>query len=258
MSGKLEIDDKGFRDMVEVLKKKTGASYEDVIKATGGAVLGNASKKTKSAKRANIVKSIENTLAFTFTSSDGIKIRRAKDGSTVAMVPGIQDNRFFRISKNYDRKAIKKDQNYGVKSGKIRNRINKALAELRKERIKRIKEAVEQIGSGKATWLEIARQAKIKEQSISPKPPAFVKKAQLKMPSSHRRAISGNSYGDQAKFTIDIKSSSIAALNKNANGSFAFSASINGQVANFQRRIKKDLEGYVKKFASKNGFEVKA
>lgn len=240
--------------MIRTLKKKTGASFEDVLKATTGSILENAARKTGKSKSKIITEAVKESLATRFVSSKGDKIRKARDGSLIFKPKGSGAGKWIQIRRDYKLNAVGAKNPAGKPlSSKLKGSVNKALSELRKLQAQIIKLKKGRIAASQKSFLEIMKKLRIKVKSTRGLGAAM----KAKIGSTHGRALSGTVFKDKNTAAIVIKSRSQSALNPKAGGIRAFGAAFNGQAKAFATAASKDLEGYVKKFATRNGFNVK-
>lgn len=247
----MKINSDGFNQMMRVLEKKTGASYEKVLKGITSEVVGLAARKTGKSKSGTITKSVDKSLSTKFVSSAGDKIRRAKDGSLIYRANGWKGGRWIRLRRDYNLKPMGKRNPAGqTLDSRTQSRANRALGELRKLRSKILKIKKERIASSQASFLLMLKKLRIPITSTRGLGPAM--KAVLS--NSHKSAIGAKFLKRKLFATIVLRSKSKSALNPNARGFGAFRQAINGKVKEFERASKKDLKDYVKKFSTRHGF----
>jgi len=250
----MSLDSQGFDNMIRTLQRKTGASFEDVLKASAGSILEGAARKTGKSSAKIIKAAVEKSLATRFVSQSGDKIRKAKDGSLIYKENGSKAGRWVRIRRQYKLNTVGAKNPSGRPLGKaLQKRVNKALAELRKLQAKIIKDKKTRIAASQKSFLEIMKKLRISIKSTRGLGAAI----KAKIGSSHGRALSGRIFKDKKNAAIIIKSRSQSALNPKAGGIRAFASAFNGQTKAFATAASKDLEGYAKKFATRNGFTVK-
>ena len=254
MRNKMSINSKGFDDMIRTLKKKTGASYAEVIKGATGSILENAARNTKKSSTKILKEAVEESLSTRFVSSVGDKIRKAKDGSLIFKENGSAAGRWIRVRRSYKLGAVGAKNPAGRFLDKdVQKRINKALGQLRKLQAKIIKYKKTKLASSQGSWLEIMRKLRIPVKVTRGLGAAM----KVKIGSKHSKAVSGKLFKTKYTAEIVVRSRSESALNPKGGGIFAFQRAFNGQAKAFATAASKDLEGYVKKFASSNGFSVK-
>jgi len=252
--GDLKIDSRGFDNMVRALHKKTAASYKDVLKATAGAVLENAARKTYSTKLKTIRASVEKIMSRTFTSSTGDKIRKAKDGSLIIKPAGLQKWIFLRREYDLSNVSKKRPTGIGTKlSPRFQSRVNSALSEYRKAQKNIIANKKTRIASSQKSFLEIMKKLRIPIRSSR----GLGKAMKAKITSKHGAALRGSYSISDRVCSIIIRSKSRAALNPKSGGIFQFGAALNGQAKAFKIASKKNLKTYTEKFAQRNGFSVR-
>ncbi len=247
----MSLNSKGFDRMIKTLQKKTGASYTDVLKGTTGAILENAARKTYKSKSKIITESVKKSLASKFVSSQGHKIRKARDGSLIFRLSGMAPGKWVQIRRDYKLNPVSaKNPSSRQLSPKFRAAANKALAELRKLQAKIIKDKKTRIASSQKSFLHIMKLLSIPIRNQRGLGAAM----KVKLRVGHKSALSGRLYADKDKAAILIKSKSRSALNPRSGGIFSFRRAFNGQVKAFETAAEKDLETYTKKFATRNGF----
>ena len=254
MSGNLKINSKGFDQMIRTLKRKTGASFSDVVKGSAGSILEGAARFTYKSKAEIISKAVKESLSTKFVSSRGDKIRKAKDGSLIFKRNGSAAGRWIRVRRSYKLNAVGPKNPAGRFLGDdTQTRINKALGELRKLQAKIIKLKKSRIASSQKSFLVIMSKLRIPVKNTRGLGTAMKSKMTIK----HEASVSGKLLKDKKQSVIVIKSRSQSALNLKSGGINAFARAFNGQTKAFATAASKDLEGYVKKFAARNGFTVK-
>jgi hypothetical protein len=251
---KLKIDTKGFDEMMSALRKKTGASYLDVLKASAGSILENTARRTGKSNRKKIVKSVDKTLQSTFVASNGDKLRKAKNGSFIYHSPFMGSNKFIRVSPVFNMKNIgaKNLASQSISKKYIRG-INKGLSEMRKLRTKLINSKTERIASSQASFLKVMSDIGVGVKSTRSLGAAM----KVKLSRGIQLSSMGKVYLNKDNPSILIKSTSQSSLNPHAGGIKQFARSFNGQVKSFQTALKKDITEYAKRFAKKNGFSIR-
>jgi hypothetical protein len=251
MKTQMKINSDGFNQMMRVLEKKTGASYEKVLKGITGEVVTLAARKTGKSKAKLIKESVEASLATKFVSSAGDKIRKAKDGSLIYRANGWKGGRWIRLRRDYKLSPIGKKNPAGqTLDSKTQSRANRALGELRKLQSKILKMKKERIASSQGSFLLMLKKLRIPITSSR----GLGQAIKATITKGHRRAIGAKFLKRKLFATIILRSKSISALNPNSKGFVAFKMAINGKVKEFENASKKDLKGYVKKFATRHGF----
>jgi hypothetical protein len=251
---KVKIDTKGFDEMMRVLRKKTGASYLDVLKASAGSILENTARRTGRSNRKKIVKSVDKTLQYTFVASNGDKLRKARNGYLIYHSPSMGSNKFIRVRPVFSMKNVgpKNVASQSI-SKKYLRAINKGLSEMRKLRTKLINSKVQRIASSQASFLKIMRDIGVSVKSTRSLGMAM----KVKLSGGIRSSSTGRIYRDKDNPAIIIKSTSQSSLNPYAGGIKQFARSFNGQVKSFQTALKKDITEYAKRFAKNNGFSIR-
>ena len=249
----MQLDTDEFNRMMRILEKKTGASYEKVLKAVTGEIVTLAAKKTKKTSVAKLKESVLSSLARRFVSSAGDKIRKAKDGSLIFKAQGMKAGKWIRLRKDFNPSPIGKKNPAGqTLSPKTQARANRALKEFREKR-KAIYDAKrERLASSQGSFLYMLKLLRIPIRG-SGLGPAM----KAKIVSSHKSAIGAKFLKGKLFASIVIRSKSKSALNPDAKGFSAFRQAFNGKTKQFKNAAAKDLKSYVKKFASQNGFSIR-
>jgi hypothetical protein len=248
---KMTLNSKGFDRMMKALKKKTGASYEDVLKGITGSILENAARKTYKSKSKIVSEAVKESLSTRFKSSSGGKIRKADDGSLIYRSSGMAPGKWVKLRSDYRLNAVSaKNPSNRELSPKFRASVNKSLSELRALQKRIIKKKKERIASSQKTFLHIMKLLAIPAKNSRGLGGAI----KAKLTTGHKSSLFGKLYKDSDSVAILIKSKSRSALNMKSGGIFAFSKAFNGQVKAFEKAAEKDLETYSKNFATRNGF----
>jgi hypothetical protein len=269
MSQQLQIDDKGFRNMMQVLQKKTGASYRDVVRAITREILTNAAMKTKQTSAKAVRLSVEKILRKPMEIPPGVFIGRTRAGRVWFNGRGwdkrknwllvhSDDGSGFTISKSGKKVpgAIRgKRAQTGVQlSAKLHGEVSNAIAEANRKRAKAMQKLNERRGSSKATWLYLMRQLKMQPTRTQGLKQAM--KANLH--PNNAATLNAMEQGNNEKFEITVSSKSRSALSpKGGDGIRAFRNALQGKVKEFKTASEKDLEGYFKRFAARHGFELR-
>ena len=239
--------------MMRILEKKTGASYEKVLKAVTGEIVTLAAKKTKKSSVGKIKESVKNSLGARFVSNTGDKIRKAKDGSLIFKAQGSKAGQWIRLRRTFNTRAIGKKNPAGqTLSAKTQSRANKALQQFRQKQATIYKVKRERLASSQGSFLYM-----LKLLRIPPRGSALGPAMKAKIVASHKRAIGAKFLKGKLFASIVIRSKSKSALNPHAQGFGAFRQAFNGKTKQFKTAASKDLKSYVKKFASQNGFSVR-
>lgn len=253
-NNEFKLDSKGFNKMIRKLSQKTGISYMDIIKSQAGSILENTARQTKASELKKLKKSVDKTLGYFFTASNGDKIRRAKNGSMIYRATSMPSGKWIKLRAGYRTNAISaKRPSMSDISKKYIKRINKAMSELRSAKTKIIAKKKLRIATSKATWLKIMKDLKIPIKSDR----GLKKAMAARMSSKAKKPVRGKVHARKDDPFVIISSRSKAALNEYAGGISKFRKSFNGQTKAFATAAKKDLETYAKKFAAKNGFIIK-
>lgn len=248
------INDEGFDKMIEALRKKTAASYSDVLKSVTGEVLEGAARNTYKTKKKIVKEAINETLSVVFVASNGDKVQKALDGSLIYKAVGTPQGAWVRVRDTYKVNAIGAKNPAGrYFSSKMKARINRALAELRKKQQAILKVKAERIGSSQKSFIEIMKMLRIPVRSTR----GIGRALKAKITSGHKRALNAKFKKNDKESHIIIKSESRAALNPTSRGIDAFGKSFNGKIKEFKMSSSKSLKGYAMKFAKRHGFAVK-
>jgi len=253
MKTQMKLNTDEFNRMMRVLEKKTGASYEKVLKAVTGEIVTLAAKKTKKTSVAKLKESVLDSLATRFVSSAGDKIRKAKDGSLIFKAQGMKAGKWIRLRKDFNPTPIGKKNPAGqTLSSKTQARANRALKEFRQKRKVIYNVKRERLASGQGSFLYMLKLLRIpvRDGRLGPA-------LKAKIVDSHKRAIGAKFLKGKLFASIVLRSKSSSALNPNSKGFGAFRAAFNGKTKQFKNAASKDLKSYVKKFASQNGFSVR-
>jgi hypothetical protein len=251
MKTQMKLNTDEFNRMMRILEKKTGASYEKVLKAVTGEIVTLAAKKTKKTSVAKLKASVLNSLATRFVSSAGDKIRKAKDGSLIFKPQGSKAGQWIRLRRIFDPRPMGKKNPAGqTLSTKTQARANKALKEFRQKQkiiydVKR-----ERLASSQGSFLYMLKLLRIPFRASGPA-------IKAKIVESHKRAIGAKFLKGKLFASIVLRSKSDSALNPHSKGFGAFRQAFNGKTKQFKNAAAKDLKSYVKKFASQNGFSVR-
>jgi len=234
----LRIDDKGMRDMLTQLKKRTGMTFRDVVRGVTRDTLTAAARQTKQSKADMPKKRVSRILSNRYRAKSGAKVTLTKSGLVWYQGAGWGPKNWILL--NRDGKLVGKKQ--ANRTGKQQKQITLSpslLSEVKRD----IKEASAwrrdetkylrgQIGSGKAAWLEIMRRLRMQPSSTK----GLGRASKVKMSAQHRAALSGREMtgaGGQS-FQIEVINRSQASLNPHAKGIPAFARALNGQVKRFQ------------------------
>jgi len=254
MKTEMKINSDGFNQMMRVLEKKTGVSYEKVLKGITEEVVTLAARKTGKSTAKLIQQSVEESLSTKFVSSAGDKIRKAKDGSLIFKPQGSRAGKWIRLRREYKTNPIGKKNPAGQPlSPKTQARANRALAELRKLQTKILKIKKERIASSQGSFLLMLKKLRIPITSTRGLGAAM----KAVMTNGHKAAVGAKFLKRKLFATIVLRSKSRSALNPKSKGLPAFRLAINGKVKEFERASKKDLKDYVKKFATRHGFATR-
>jgi hypothetical protein len=266
-SQSIRIDDKGMRDMLKQLEKRTGMTFRDVVRGVTRDVLTAAAKNTKAAKlKQTLEKRTNKVLRNGFITRSGAKITVTKQGKVWYTGPdwgwadsGKRKSVLLNLAGDVAATADAFTTRFGnVKkrtklSGRALGQIKSGIQEF-KQWIKTERNYLSQtVGSSKAAWLEL-----ISQLGMTPTNTNGLRQAlRVQLSGNHKSALSATEKGSEREFQIIVSNKSQASLNPQANGIPAFARALNGQVKRFQMAASKDLKTYAQQFASRNGFIVK-
>lgn len=265
MASNVSINDKGFRDMIKALKKKTGMSYRDVVRGVSAQVLAGTARKTKAAPDDAAQKRIQrmfrkpvelpngagyvgvtkaNKVWFSGTNFGSKKKWILLNSAGKLQNPGGRLTATSKKRSSFDRSV----------SPAMKAQIERAVADARRLAASQFKYLRRTAGLGRASWLEMMRMARMP----IPGGGKLNKAKAIVIPRAVKNALRINERNDGGgKFSIVGKTTVAAALNKNAKGLSAFRQSLNGQVRTFERNILKDFDKYARRFAKRNGVKLK-
>lgn len=258
----MNIDAAGFEEMIRKLKKKTGASYKDVVRGVTRRVLTNAAKKTQGSSAKKIKEELNKLLTRPFKVPNGDKIGITTKREVWYQGKGWKSNRWISLNKQGKLKNVGKFVNRtGKREGKklelspdLKSRINESVGFVKKFIDREKNYRLTTVHSSKASWLEIMRQLRMRPTDDRGLKTAMKATLQPK----HKRSVRGfeRKLGKES-YEIVVVSRSQSALNKKARGIGAFALALNGQVKDFERQTGSDLRTYTQNFAKQNGFIVK-
>lgn len=263
MAGKVEIDATGMNNMIRSLKKYNNVQTRKVVRAVTGEVLAGAAKKTKTAKARAITENVNKHFRkphevpgvgfIGITRSGKVWANLAKFGNKKRWILIGEDGKL----KNPPASVTRTGRTGAGRKVKLQSQtralIKKLVQEGKAWRKRELAYRKSKIGMSKATWYHLMRTLNLKIPASAPKKPQRVK-----LPPSARAALRAwETTSSRDNYSINIKNAVQAALNPHAKGIGAFSASFNGKVKEFERAALKDAKGFAKKFAERNGFDVK-
>ncbi len=262
MSQQLQIDDRGFRNMMQVLQKKTGASYRDVIRAVTADVLSGAARKTRSADAAKIRESVMKMFRAPMKLPNGDRVGITKEGKVWFCASGWDPQKNWVLVSSNGELEMPGDRVFRTKGGSrtsrvklsptLQGRISAAIRQAEQIRNRELRYRLSVVALGRASWLEMAKQLKLTLAGG-----AKIQEAQrAKVPAKAAASVSAIEKGAGDQFAIELSNKMQAALNKHARGTAALRHSINGESRKFKKNIKKDLGKYVQRFAKRHGFDV--
>lgn len=262
MSTRMNINAQGFNNMIRALKKKTGASYKDVVRGVASSVLTRSAQLTKGSSAKKITEDVNRMLRKPYKTRDGDLVAVAKDGQVWYNGAGWQKDRWIKVNgdgklKNVGKTVQRTGRNAGQSatlSPKLRSKINNAVREAKTTKTHQLKYKKARIHAGKKSFLEILKKLRIPMANTR----GLGKAMKAITDPELGRAVNGfQSQSSRTDYEITISSKAQSALNKKSGGIFAFSRALNGNIKAFEKAAEKDLETYAKQFALKNGFSVR-
>jgi len=259
---RIEFDSSGMDRMLLELEKRTGATFEKVVRGVTAAVVTGAATKTKQGKPADVIKAINKVKRRGFITKSGAQITVTSANKVWYRGAGWKRNQYVLLNMNGKIENIgstafrtgKKRAGAINISAKAQAQINRDLGELRAWAIEQANYIKSQLGSGRASFLEMLKQLGLKPTTTR----GLGRAMKVKLPPTHRAAISTKVMrGKREEFQIQVASRSTAALNPRAGGIRAFSLSLRGQVKGFEKAAQTDITEYAKKFATRTGITVK-
>ena len=217
------VDSSTFEGGMRDLARITGKDFQDVVHNEGHAILKKSIKKTRAASVANIrahytYKGVGATPSsvIPFVTLNGKKTR-------------VRSIRYFGRWIE-DKKGRRFDK----------FKVNPEFKDLAKVLKARLKWAKDRRGQSKATWVYIAKLAKLKPLSA----PGYVMKALDLMPQSLKRQLRGKDVGvTTSDYYLLIGNAGRTAMapqsKKGPGGYFAFKDAYNGRIAYFKMNMEK-------------------
>lgn len=263
MAGNLKIDATGMNNMIRSLKKYNNVQTRVVVRAVTKEILANAAKKTKTAKAKAVTESVDKNfrrphevagVGFVgITRSGKVWANLARWGNKKKWILINEDGKLKNPPAEITRTGRIGAGRKQKLAGENRALIKRLVQEGKAWRKRELAYRKSKIGMSKATWYHLMRILRLKIPANAPKKPQ-----QVKLPPSARAALRAwETTSSRDNYSINIKNAVQAALNPNARGIGAFAAAFNGKVKEFERAALKDAKGFAKKFADRNGFEVK-
>lgn len=253
-----KIDATGLHNMVKVLSTRTSASMKDVVLDISAAVMTNTAQRTKTGSVKQVNKSINKLLAKSMKTSTGARIALSYSGKVRYSGKDMPRDRWILLSTDgklsgFTHYISAKGKRVPLNK-KILGEIKADFTEIRKiiKHEKAYRKA--RIGSSKAAALQSLWILNLRPTNTR----GLEKASRAVLDPSHKQSIKARTVlTSQDDFTVvfDLKSQSM--LNNKAGGVKAAQAAINGQVKAFETATRKDLEGYIKRFAERNGYTVK-
>lgn len=258
----MNINAQGFNNMIRALKKKTGASYKDVVRGVASSVLTRSAQLTKGSSAKKITEDVNRMLRKPYKTRDGDLVAVAKDGQVWYNGAGWQKDRWIKVNgdgklKNVGKTVLRTGNQAGrtaTLSSKLRSRINSAVREAKATKTQQLKYKKARIHAGKKSFLEILKKLRIPMANTR----GLGKAMKAITDPELGRAVNGfQSQSSRTDYEITISSKAQSALNINSGGIPAFQRALNGNIKAFEKAAEKDLETYAKQFALKNGFSVR-
>ena len=221
----------GMRDLARI----SGKDFKDVVHNEGHAILKKAIAKTKAASSANI------KAHYTY---------KGEGPTPPSVIPFVRLNgkkTRVRSIRKMGRWITQKKGNYFDPK-----KINPQFKELQKVLKARLKWAKDRRGQSKATWIYIAKRAKLKPLTA----PGYVMKALDLMPQSLKRKLRGEDVGiDSDKYHLLIFNAGrtvMAPRSRLGPGGFlAFKDAYKGRIAYFKKNMEKGAFDTVEKTLKK-------
>ncbi len=262
MATRMDINAQGFNNMIRELKKINKQALRPVVRSVTKDVLSSAAKKTKKAKASEINESVEKTFRKPFEVPGVGFVGITRAGKVWVNLISWGDRKKWALLHTDGRlrnvpKEVRRTGNY--RPGSIvnlgRNNISQINSMIRasKEFMKREKKYRKSMaGLSKASWYHLMRLLKLEIPSNAPK-----YAVNMQIPRSAAAALSAwENVSGNDDFSIRISNTVQACLNPNAKGISAFRFALNGQVKNFEKRMKIDAKAYARQFAQRHGFSV--
>ena len=257
-STQVTLDDKNFRSMMNTLRVKSPMKYKELAEMLAAAVIQSAASKTKKTKLKKIKEDVLNILkAKGFRSSMGNQIRMARNGNMIYRDTNFPGGKWIPIKNDFNLKSIgAKNPAMGRKlERKLQSRINKTIAEARKDIAQRVAYKKKTIAAGQATFLYMMKQARLKPSAgglgrLGPATKAL-------LPKNHKKVLSAKRVKTKEEHYIIIHSKSRTALNRYAGGINAFKDAIFGQKKQLEKMTGKKYKDFVKSLGDRYGFTTK-
>ena len=225
MSGAISftVDSSTFDGGMRELARITGKDFKDVVHNEGHAILKKSIKNTGSASVANI------KAHFTYKGEGPTPV------SVIANVRLNGQKTFVRSIRKRGKMVLRNKKPKWDPKG-----INPQFKELDKVLKARLKWAKDRRGQSKATWVYIAKRAKLKPLSA----PGYVMKALDLMPQSLKRQLRGEDVGiSSSVYYLLIGNAGRTVMapksKKGPGGFFAFKDAYNGRIAYFKMNMEK-------------------
>ena len=104
----MNINSRGFNNMIRALKNKTGASYKDVVRGVASSVLTRSAQLTKGTSAKKITEDVNKMLRKPYKTADGDLIAVAKDGQVWYNGAGWQKDRWIKVNGDGRLKSVGK------------------------------------------------------------------------------------------------------------------------------------------------------
>jgi len=262
MAGQMDIDARNFQRMIRELERKTSATFSDVIRDSAGKVLAGTASKTRVSTEEDAKEKVKRLFRKPLRLSTGDKVGVTSKGRVWFQRSGWDRKNWVLVARDGTIKPPPSEVFRTSRGGKqfkyklpskLRAEITQAMKAASNIRERELSYAKSVVGMGRASWVFLMKQLKLKIPSTK----KIAEVSAVKIPDAARRTLYAREVGVGEKYMIVIKTKVQAALNKKARGFSAFRQSINQQGKTFQKNLEKDLEKYVRRFAKRNGFTVK-
>lgn len=244
--------------MLRTLQKKTGMTYRDVVRGAATDVLAGAARRTKEMDAKKVHKIVNSAMRRPYKSRQGDKIGVMKNRNVWYQGANWPRNRWVLLRQDgklqMSQTGIRsKTAGRQPLSANLQSKIRSAISAAMNYKMKERKYLLGMIGLGKAAWLEIMRDLRLK----IPGGAKLANARGVRVPTKVKQAANGREQAAGQSFQIIISNRVQASLNNKARGIGAFASSLNSYTRRFQKKVGADLEKYAKRFAKKNGFAVK-
>jgi hypothetical protein len=264
----IEIDHRGFNNMVKELRKYSNIKTRPLIRGLTSDVLHAAAGRT----RVGSVKAINQSLDKHFRKPHEVPgkgfIGITKKGKVwVNLLSFKSKKQWLLIGTNGKLRnapsTITQNGRTIELSKQAKRDINAVIKSARAWRKQQLEYRKNRIGLSQASWIQLVRMLKLpvhKMKGISTKAISYTVPAKAKAALKAFEQVRGRD-----NFTVVISNAVQATLNnrrgesssKKLDGMNAFRIAMNGQTQRFKTAARKDFQGYVKQFSDRHGFSVK-